>query len=290
MCLALQNYQFLYSDKRYNAENRRHLTSRNMDPSIEVRGPFESVAFECIDIVPIEHVFYNDISDDLVRDVYNEDDLILDCIDSEDFIDENLIELPIKIEDKSHSNVSPLSISHSRSQSNPEAIKSISSGLKPNPFLRIPSHKSKTLPKEVISKCSSQEPSTHLNQNENKSKLESHATDISHSKSQSSLPIFNSAPADRKRNIFARFSSLELKSWPKDVTSEICDAFRNTRTNGNGIEDKVSVVETNPSRYKGLISGPYCWNKQIVFNEDMTKNPCKQSVDDGVNLTIKTRG
>ena len=51
-------------------------------------GPFESADFECIDIVPIEHVFYNDISDDLVRDVYNEDDLILDCIDSEDFIDE----------------------------------------------------------------------------------------------------------------------------------------------------------------------------------------------------------
>ena len=40
MCLALQNYQFLYSDKRYNAENRRHLTSRNMDPSIEVRGKY----------------------------------------------------------------------------------------------------------------------------------------------------------------------------------------------------------------------------------------------------------
>ena len=228
----------------------------------------------------MEHVFYNDISDDLVRDVYNEDDLMLDCMDSEDFIDENLFTLPIKNEDKSHSNISPLSISHSRSQSNPEAIKSISSGLKPNPFLRIPSHKSKTLPKEVICKCSNQESSTHLNQNKNKSKLESHASDISHSKSQSSLPIFNSAPADRKRNIFARFSSLELKSWPKDVTSEICDAFRNTRPNGIGMEEKLSVVETNPTRYKGLISGPYCWNKQIVFHEDMVSIKTFYAKDD----------
>ena len=204
-----------------------------------------------------------------MRDVYNEDDLILDCFETVDLIDENLIALPINNEDRTHSIVSPLSISHSRSQSNPEAIKSKSSGLKPNPFLRVPSHNSKTLSKEVISKCSNQESSTHLNQNENKSKLESHTSDISHSKSQSSQPIFNSAPADRKRNIFARFSSLELKSWPKDVTSEICDAFRNTRPSGIGMDDKVSVVETNPARCKGLISGPYCWNKQIVFQEDL---------------------
>ena len=40
MCLELQNYQFLYSHKRYNAENRRHLTSKNMDSSIEVRGKY----------------------------------------------------------------------------------------------------------------------------------------------------------------------------------------------------------------------------------------------------------